>query len=317
MPDIFVFVKCGERLVIGNSFAAAGADKTVKISVSERHVPISVYHENPDVDPIFGLIEFGEEITVYGRLKLTAYTDGTFGLVYRFKEEVLVGQTPDYSVSANFKNNRIDFSAYGKTRPKLVLSSGCENLIIYPKTDLTDLKLMFQPTKSAMLCVAKAKSRKNYMAVGSYDGVFRLLYEGEADEYVFSDDGFTETTRFKDLCGRVRKSFYTFTEKGFVPVKEEFSYDNFSSYDLNSSPSLLLEATTSGDFAAAEKYLGDELKGKAAFLPEFFGPFTGYERLSDGSYALYDDSVTFGFVKPKIVNFEVKNRLVDNISIKD
>lgn len=317
MPEIFVCPKSGETLVLNSLTAVKGTGKTVKLTVPEGAVSVAVYSDDPKTDPVFGLIDFREETSALGRIKLTAYSDGTYALVYRFKEPASPSGKPDYFVSANFKNNRVNFSAYGKNRPLIILTSGDESQTISPKKDLTDLKLMFQPSKSALLCVAKAKTDKDYMAVCSYDGVFRLLYEGEADEYAFSDDGFLETTKFKDLLGRVRKSFYTFTETGFRPIKEEFSYENAGGYDLASLPSLLLEATRAGDFSAAEKYLGPELKGKAPYLPEFFGSFCRYEKLPDGSYNVYDDGVDFGFVKPKVVNFSIKDRLIDNISIKD
>ena len=185
MPEIFVCPNRCETLVLNSLTAVKGTGKTVKLTVPEGAVSVAVYSYDPKTDPVFGLIDFGEETSALGRIKLTAYSDGTYALVYRFKEQVSPDGKPDYFVSANVKNNRGNLSAYGKNRPLIILSSGDESQTISPKKDLTDLKLMFQPSKSALLCVAKAKTDKDFMAVCSYDGVFRLLYEGEADEYAF------------------------------------------------------------------------------------------------------------------------------------
>ena len=124
MPEIFVCPKSGETLVLNSLTAVKGTGKTVKLTVPEGAVSVAVYSNNPKTDPVFGLIDFREETSALGRIKLIAYSDGTYALVYRFKEPASPGGKPDYFVSANFKNNRVSFSAYGKNRPLIILTSG-------------------------------------------------------------------------------------------------------------------------------------------------------------------------------------------------
>lgn len=316
MPEIFLSVKEGDTLTVGNH-VVKGPKKNQKLVLDEGFWPVTVYPFSAKCETLSGAVVLGKSPEAMGRLKLTAYADGTYGLTYKVKQSGGFAAGAKISTSGHFKGNKVDVSIYDRGGTEVVLGCGDEKLCIFPKQNLNNAKIMFQPTSSALLIVVTARYEKQYLAAASFDGTFKLLYKGEADDFEFFDDSFVEITRFGDLLGRTRRSFFTFTDKGFRSVKDEFSYSENCGYELSLLPALLLEATKSGDIFAARKYLAPELRDDAPRLTDFFGKFNRYERISPSAYAVYDDSPEFGAVIPQTVEFCIKNNLIDNISIKD
>lgn len=276
--------------------------------------------------PLIAVISIKNNIVnVYGALKLIKWNNENYDVIYELPK--FNYYSPPVALAQDFYNLRGSqhtVTVYRDSIMRLLCECDTKASAFDIDYNLSDIKILLQPTSLGFLIILIAKTDTNheYLNLILYDGKYNQLFEDTADEISFAENSFKITKKAEDMLGRVYHKTYTFSNGNFIEAENVFTYRHEKEYPDELIPYLFLEALKANDTNRATSYLSEDLVEMLPHFKEFFGEFTKIEcpkysknNTKNGllTVALLDDLKAV-INTPKLYTFQYADSKITNVT---
>lgn len=211
----------------------------------------------------------------FGSIYVTKWSDQFYEINFR-DFEVKEYKSPKAVMQQEIVDRGIEHTAtlFEDTSQRLLIENSYSNMIFDLPCKIESPKINLVPLSfGALLSLTGAVDDKKYLLVIIAHNKYELLWQGTADDFVFSDNNFVVITKQNDMVGRVkRETFsYDYHTNSLKSKNIAFAYENDRDYNKSLVPYLFMEAMLIKDFDKANTYLTEDLKAEEidAYVGEF------------------------------------------------
>lgn len=305
----------------GNSFFVEEYNENLIINIIGENTLSNVYCQ-----PLFAVLSVKNNIVnVYGPIKLIKWNNDNYDVVYDLPK--FNYYTPPKALAQEYytlRGEQHTVTVYNDNQLHLLCECNSKTSIFDINYNLTDIKILLQPTSIGFLIIIFAKTDDNneYLNLVLYDGKYNQIFENIANEITFKENSFNFINNINDMLGRVSHKTYTFKDGAFVEAENSFTYKHDKTYPDKLIPYLFLEALQSNDTERAKTYLSDDLIDMLPHFAEYFGDFSSiicpkyiksYNKKDLLTVALLDNlSGTVNL--PRFYTFQCENGKITNVT---